>query len=1555
MSISPTSRFAALSSAERVRLLRRLVETGRLDAIPDIVPPRDPSEPVRLSPAQRDLWVYQSLYPGNASLNLCSAYHFDGPVDPADLETALTIVRDHHDVLRTRIHGPGRHGPHDAADPYDLGVDFPPAGRFTLDRLDLRGAWAALREVLEEFGRRPFDLSRDQLVRGMFVRVDDERSTLVLAVHHIVSDWWSSDVLHAEFTAIYRAVRDGLASPLSRPAIQYADFAGFQRELEAGGVFAARLGFWRDYLPSSPRPLTIGPLTGTTGDAAFDIVQVPFHIDAATETAVRAFARARGASVYGVVFTAFAVFAHRLTGEDDLVIGTPLANRSARGLDRVIGYVMNVAPVRWRIGRDTGFGELLGRFTSEFPGIMASADVPVGRIVGALDPVRVAGRSPLFQWVFMYLPHQPSERALRELVEPERIHTGGEYDLIGVIQDGDDGFDASLDIRTDVYSPEVVRAWADAFVTLLTALIADPDAPVSQATLSPPATESDRLPGTDDDTAADLPVEGIADPVVRQAATTPDAIAVESAELTLTYAELIERADGVADLLRRCGVREERVVALALGRSVTMVVAVLAVQRLGAAYLPIDPDHPADQVASVLRDAAPVLLVVDAATGDKVPETGISRLMLTERHLRPSRYRPNGQGHHHQVDVHPASAAYLRYASDATGRPMGLVFGYAGLAGLTEDFVRRFELDSTSRVPQLAAPGDDSWVAEVCMAFGAGGTLVVPPVALRAGTELGAFLRDRQATCVLIPPPVLATVPTGDYPRLRTVCTMADECPPELVAAWSTGGRRFFTAHRTSGDIGAATVSEPPTEPRPPRTGGTPPDGGDDAPPIGRPISDKRAYVLDAGLRPVPVGVPGELYVAGAGLARGYLNRPGLTAERFVADPHAPGDRMYRTGHLVRWRPDGRLGFLGRTDEQIRVRGIWIDPGEIEAVLAAHPLVARAAVIMRAGRLVGYVVPSAGAGSADVRAEELLAHATAALPAPMAPNTLVLLKELPTTSQGGLDRAALPDPPAGRPASPRPPATRREATLCSLLAELLDLPGVGPDDDFFALGGDSIVAVQLVIRARTQRIELTSREVLAGRTPARLAAMARDVAHKQLPDAAVGRFPATPNMRWWLTHGGPLEAFVQSMLLPVPAGLDLARISAALRTLQGRHEALRMRLSRRSGHDWELEIPAPDPAAAVDVVRVDAAAMSDAAQRAAARRAADRARLDPESGRMLSAVWFDTGRAGRLLVTAHHLAVDGASWHLLRSELAALLRGAEIHDHYGASFPRWARWQAEEAVRPHRVATELPLWERELTGEDARLVPRARPGGRRATITLTLPPELTEPVLLAAPTAFGCGPADLLLTALAEAAVRWRGLGADVLVAIEGDGRGSPPAEMDVAGTVGWLTTLYPVRLTATGEMFWLPGHGAEIDTAIKRTAEQLRAVPQEGLGYGLLRYLNPATAPRLAGLPGPDLWFNYAGRQLDSGGVELFAMTADATPMMYPLELDALTEIRSDGAHLVANWSFAETVAEQHVRTLAGLWFEALTVIAAHVDAAADHDRGSAAAGLAPVEPREL
>ncbi|MEU6716644.1 amino acid adenylation domain-containing protein [Nonomuraea sp. NPDC046802] len=1563
--VSAADRFAALDGERRVELLRRLVQAGKLDAIPDVVPPRDPAGPVRLSPAQEDLWVYESLYPDTAALNLCCSYHFDAPVDPADLEAALTIVQSHHDGLRTRITG----------EVGDLRVEHPAAEPFKLERLDLRGTGVSRREALHAFSRRTFDLDGGRLIRGQFITVDDTHSTLVLALHHIVTDWWSFDVLHGELTEAYRAVSDHAVSDhavsdhaghdhavsdharhnhaghdhavprLRRPAIQYADFAGWQRELEAAGVFDAQLDWWRDYLANPPRPLTVG---SAAPGRDFGVEQIAFRIDAETEAAVRTLARERGATVYGVLMTAFAVFAHRLSGESDLITGTPLANRSAKGLERVIGYVMNSLPIRWRVDADTTFGALLAGFTTEFPRVLAHADLPVGRIVQAVAPERVAGRSPLFRWVFMHLPRQESVAKLREIAEPERVHTGGEHDLIGIVRDADDGFEASLEIRTDLYEPEIVRAWADSFTLLLTHLVTTPDAPVSLAPLvatplvpgavTPPAcapTAVDALPsstpatgvphvagaetgGSDlaktkpganvettnlastarasNLTEANAGTGGLAraagvgelsgglvagawvslpELVVRRAGETPGAVAVEADGGRLSYRELLERVDGLAGALVEHGVGPGTVVALGLGRSVAGVVAMLAVQRAGGAYLPLDLDHPPDRLAFQVADAGAELLIAEEAVPGVLAPRVTPEISCLDVEFQPA---------------DPLSAAYVIYTSGSTGRPKGVVVSHTGVAALTHSLVTAFGLDATSRVPLLGAPSFDISVAELCMAFGSGGTLVIPPNRPLVGDDLGRLLRERRVTFTLVPPPVLATVPPGDYPDLRGLAVGADVCPPELVSGWA--GRGFWNVYGPTEITVAASLSDPLAP-------------GGRLPPIGRPLTSTRLYVLDARLRPLPAGVPGELYVGGPGVARGYLGRPGLTAERFVADPFGPpGERMYRTGDLVQWRADCQLHFLGRADDQVKVRGLRIEPAEIEAVLAEHPSVACAAVALRGGRLVSYLVP----GARPIEVPEVLAHAVAALPAHMVPADFVVLDALPITSQGKLDRAALPDPvPAAR--ASRAPVTDRESALCALFSELLGVPVVGADDDFFRLGGDSIAAIQLVSRARAQGLGFTPREVFTARTPAALAAVAGN-APRTVADSPVGRFPITPIMHWWRAHGGALETFTQSLLLPIPADADDERIRAALRTLTARHGALRMRLLRHSDTDWELEVPKEPPQTAFD-------ASGEAAPDAPAEVAFGgpvTPPLDPERGRMLAAT---RPAPDRLLLTAHHLAVDGVSWRVIAPELTALLKGEEPEPVRGTSFARWSRLLAAEAVRPERVAAELPVWTAMADPDATLLRPDRRGGGARTTLTRALPPGLTEQAITHLPSAFRCGPNEVLLTALATAVAGWRGHGTAVLLDLETHGREEGLAgDVDLSGTVGWLTAQHPVRLDAAGRP-------AE---ALKRVKEQLRAIPAGGLGYGLLRYLNPATAPILAALPAADLRFNYLGRFEG----ELEGMQ-DA-PMAYAVELDAIAQVGRDGTRLVASWSYdADVIGGDQVARLAELWFASLAELAGH------------------------
>ena len=1026
-----TERLAALGPEQRRSLLRRLVELDRIDLVPNTVPSRDPSSPIRLSPAQRDLWLFESLYPDDAALNLCGAYHFETPVSAEHIEAALTIVLEHHDILRTRITGTAA----------DLRVETTPPGPFRLERQDLRTeAGVSLDDAVRTFSRRRFDLAGGSLVRGRLITVDDKQSTLVLGLHHIITDWWSFDVLHKEFVEIYECVRDGRPHRLSRPELQYADLADWQCELESAGVYDAQLSFWHDYLARPPKPLSVGPVE--PGSAAIGIAEIGFAVDAELARRVRAFAREHDATAYGVLMTAFGVLAHRLSGRPDLLVGTPIANRAGKGLDRMIGYVMNAVPVRFAIEPRDTFLDLLRRFTADFPRILAHGDVPLGRIVRASDPERLPHRSPLYQWAFMHLAEQDSVRALERFARTERVHTGGECDVVGVVWDDGEGMRGAFDIRTDLYSPDVVRHWIDAYLTLLDELTAEPDLPVRRAALVRRATE----PAP----SRKLPTVSIAGLVARGAAIVPDSPALESARETLSYAELHERAGRLARRMAKLGVGAESLVALALGRSAGTVIAALAAQRTGGAFVAIDPEVPDERFLSLLADAAPTLLVTDCATDALHPRHDVARILIDG----------DGDGEDAELDdvplsevaVDPLTAAYVTYTSGSTGLPKAVVTTHAGIATLAESLADGLGLQERERVLQLGSPSFDIWVAEVCAAFGAGATLVVPAPGALAGRELAKVLAASRITAAVVPPALLAGVSPADCPDLAAVCVGADVCPPQLARLWSRAGRRFVNAYGPTESTAAATISEPLT------------DSGA-APPIGHPVVGTTPYVLDDLLQPVPIGVPGELYLTGVGLARGYLGRPGATAERFVADPHSaePGARMYRTGDLVRRRVDGQLDFLGRTDEQCKILGVRVEPGEVRAAVDAVAGVAGSAVVVREDtpgdkRLVAYMVAADGA---DVAPGTVRARLAAVLPRHLVPSAVVVLDTLPLTTNGKLDHRALPPPERRVAAAAREP-TAYERVLSETYAEVLGLERVGLDDDFFELGGHSLLAARLV-------------------------------------------------------------------------------------------------------------------------------------------------------------------------------------------------------------------------------------------------------------------------------------------------------------------------------------------------------------------------------------------------------------------------------------------------------------------------------------------------------------
>ncbi|MEU3572749.1 amino acid adenylation domain-containing protein [Kitasatospora sp. NPDC036755] len=851
-----------------------------------------------------------------------------------------------------------------------------------------------------------------------------------------------------------------------------------------------------------------------------------------------------------------------------------------------------------------------------------------------------------------------------------------------------------------------------------------------------------------------------------------------------------------------------------------------------------------------------------------------------------------------------------------------------------------------SRVLQASSLSFDVSVSDLCVALTTGAALVLPREQSQlVGEPLAALIDRFGVTHADVATAMISTLPDLPMPSLRTLIGGGEAVSRELAARCGRG-RLMLNSYGPTEATVIVSMSEPLT--------------GEEQPPIGRPCRDVRIHVLDERLRPVEPGTVGELYLAGPHLARGYLNRPGLTAERFVADPYGePGDRMYRTGDLGSYRPDGQLDFLGRADDQVKIRGFRVELGEIEQTLSAHPGVRQAVVLVREDRpgerrLVGYTV-----GTADPA--ELRAYCAERLPDHMVP-TVVVLDRLPLTPNGKVDKRALPAPVFGAGEEDgRAPAGELEHTLVRLFGEVLGLPRVGVTDSFFELGGDSIVAIQLVSRARHAGLQLTPREVFLAPTVEALARIARPLEGPVVVEpagAGLGEVPATPIVHWLAAQHGEVESFYQSTVLTLPAGTAREHLATAVQALLDHHDLFRARTSPLAERPWTLHVPEPGAVAAAEVLsRVEGPATAGALRSATG---AARERLSPEDGRMVRAVHFDSGPElpSQLLLVIHHLVVDGVTWRIVEEDLlgalAALREGRAVElAPVPTSFRRWAQRLGAEA-RTDRRAAELPLWQAALATPDPLLGdrpldPALDTYATEGQLRLVLPAATTRALLTKVTAAYHAQVNDVLLTGLALALGHWRGretTGPDgaVLVTVEGHGREEVVEGVDLHRTAGWFTSVYPVRL-APGALDWseVTAAGPGLGRALGRVKEQLRAVPDNGIGFGLLRHLNPDTAAVLAGHADPQIEFNYLGRFAPEGvtaedvlaGTEAMSEgAAHGLALGRVLGLDATTVDTPQGPLLVAQWSYAGgLLSEERVRAFAEAWFAALTALAEHAE----------------------
>ncbi|MGW4466815.1 amino acid adenylation domain-containing protein [Micromonospora sp. NPDC004704] len=1563
----------ALFEAPTPEQLGRLLDSAG-QARPPVLPATRP-DVLPLSSAQLRLWFLNRLEGPNPAYNIPTAVRLSGVLDRDALREALADLVARHESLRTIF-------PDDDGKPRQVIL----AARQCRPELVVVAQHAdGLDAALIEASGHGFDISVDPPLRATLFEVAADEHVLLLVLHHVAGDGWSLAPLFRDLAHAYAARRAGAAPERPPLLVQYADYMLWQRELLGGeqdqdSRASQQLRFWHAALADLPAQIDLPYDRPRPAVATYDGDLVEFRVPAPLHHDLLALARESNASVFMVVQAALASLLTKMGAGTDIPLGTPLAGRTDESLDDLVGFFINTLVLRTDTSGDPTFRELVGRVREVDLAAYANQDVPFERVVEVVKPDRSLARQPLFQVMLSFNNADAGAielPGLRSVVTP--VPTGtAKFDLSFEMSElpgragAEGGIDGYVEYSTDLFDRATVRQLADRLVRLLGRLVAEPDRPVR--TVSALADdERHRILTGWNDTGRPLGVESLVDLVERQAERTPYAVAVTCGPDSVTFRELHSRANQLARALVARGAGPDRVVGIALRRSVELIVATLAVIKAGAAYLPLASDYPASRIAYMISDARPMLVLTRRdGVHDKIADTAVPRLMLDDPTVAVElgeRSGANLGADERRGVLSPDNLAYVIYTSGSTGRPKGVMVSVAGLVNLLDDMCRRISLTR-----------DDRWLAVTTFGFDISNLEIFAPLATGATMLLGqqTEVRDpallvelvaRHRVSVLQATPTLwhALVREGpDSFRDVRVLVGGEALTEELAGLLHPAARSVTNVYgptETTIWSSAARVT------------------GTGAPTIGGPLANTRLYVLDGGLEPVPPGVVGQLFIAGLGLARGYLNQAPLTAGRFVADPFAdePGARMYHTGDLAAWTADGELRFVGRADRQVKVRGFRIELPEIEAVLRQHPTVEDAVVVAREDRpgdrrLVAYVVPTEQHGRRPDRVDvpTLRAHLAQTLPDYMVPGLFVALPALPLTSNRKIDQGALPAPTATTTSAPTGADTEAERTLRAIFADVLGLAEVGVEQSFFDLGGDSIISIQMVSRARKAGLLLSPRDVFTHQTVRTLAAVATavDAGPAAAPDDGVGDVALTPIVADLLDRGGEFAGFNQALLLRTPPALDGELLTTAFQALVDHHDALRLSLAGGPG-TWSMRVAAPgggSPGAFLH--RTDIRGLDDDAVARTVRveESAARDRLDPARGVVLQAVWFDAGgdRPGRLLLMLHHLAVDGVSWRVLMEDLAevwhALTAGTRpTLAPVGTSLRSWAALLRAEARTASRTA-ELALWTRMLDQPEEPLGKRPLDPAIDLTSTagrldLRLRPELTRSLMTTAPAAFHAETNDVLLTALVLAVAHGRTQhGAHptgVSLMIEGHGREQIRADIDLSRTIGWFTNSFPLHLDV-GEPQWADiwAAGPSVGRALKRVKEQVRDIPDRGLGYGLLRYLNPETAPVLGAYEVPRIGFNYLGRlgtgtasdwSVDTSQEALHGATDPGLPLPHALTVDVVVVERVDGPELVASWVWAgEILAESQVYDLAQNWSRLLEVIV-------EHTSGGGAGGLTP------
>jgi amino acid adenylation domain-containing protein len=1295
--LTPAQRRELLKMARARDLVRDRSELPPIERAP-----RD--ERLPLSFAQQGLWFVEQLGSLAATYHIPLRLRLRGELHRDALVRALDGIVARHEALRTtftQVDGI----PEQRIAPAE-------AGGLPLAEYDLAGqpdAATELGRLTAEEAHAPFDLERGPLIRGRLVRLAADDHLLLLTMHHIVSDGWSMRVLLGELAARYAAHHEGREADLPELPVQYADYAAWQRRWVDGEVLREQADYWTRTLGGAPELLELPTDHPRPAQMDHAGASLRVELDEALTTGLRALARRHGTTPFMTLLAGWAAVLSRLSGQDDLVVGTATEGRGRREVEGLIGFFVNTLALRVELSGSPTVAELLARVKERALAAQHHQDIPFEQVVELVDPVRSLSHTPLFQVVFAWVNTPLGAGISLPGLELDAVITGAshaKFDLSLTLKEAGDRIGGGVEYATALFERATVERWLGCLRRVLEGMVEDERQAVDRLPLLARAERRQVLEGWNA-TEAEYPSRSCVHELFeRQVERAPGATAVRFGDERLSYAELNARANRLAHDLRSRGVGPEVRVALCVERGPGMVAAVLAVLKAGGAYVPLDPAYPRDRLAYMLADSAPAVVLTQSAVAEALAGVldGLGGVPVLELDAAAPAWASQRDTNPERGGLTPEHPAYLIYTSGSTGRPKGVLVPHRGLCNVAAAQQRAFGVDPDDRVLQFASLSFDAAAAELVMALASGASLCVAPrEELLPGPGLLALLRAHAVTVVTLPPSALAALPVEELPALRTLTVAGEALPAELAARWGARHRLWNLYGPTEATIWstAGECADPARKPD-----------------IGAPIANVRAYVLDPGLEPLPVGAAGELYVGGAGVARGYLGRPGLTAERFVPDPFGgvPGARLYRTGDRVRRLADGRLDFIGRMDHQVKVRGFRIEPGEIEARLAEHPGVREAVVLAREDpafgmpgekRLVAYVV-------GEARAEALRAHVRQSLPEYMVPAAFVFLDALPLTPNGKLDRRALPAPDLAsaeeRFVAPRTPG---EEVLAGIWAEVLRLERVGVKESFFELGGHSLLATRVVSRIRELfGVEVPLRALFEGPTVAELAGRVEEIRRAGTPAlppvVPTGRTGALPlsfaqERLWFIDRMEPGSAVYS---IPVArrlgGALDVAALERALGEIVRRHEALRTTFAGVDGSPVQVIAPFGGFALPVE----DLSALGEADREAAlGRRAGEEARraFDLAAGPLFRAALLRLGAEDHvLLLSMHHIVSDGWSMGVLFRELSALYAayrdgGESPLPELAVQYADYAVWQREQ-LEGEALDRQLAYWRERLAG-----------------------------------------------------------------------------------------------------------------------------------------------------------------------------------------------------------------------------------------------------------------